>query len=476
MPALDLPVLTALWLWPALAALAVGRLSEARVRRLLVPIAAAPLALAMLLAGALALGRGETPPLTEALTLGGLRYALIFDPLNSPFVVLTALIGLLVAIYGRSVHKPDFARWARWGLSLQAALLGSQLADGAGLFGLFQAAEIGPTMALVLGWGVGDARRAAAWRAALTLGAAVALWLAGAALAGDHPRAAFALMFGAVALRLPLFPFHGWLPRLVREGPVVALTVYLVGLTVSALALLRFVLPALPGSAAAHADLIVALGLAGVAYGVLQILGRRDLREVIVFATLAHRGFVVAGIFSLSAGGIEGAVLEMLNLGVAAAGLTFLGGFLYVRAGTSDLGALRGVVASRPWLSFAFLALVLASLGMPGTSGFEAIHRLIEGTLDTRGVPLAVVLGVAAVLAGGALLWIYQQLAFEPGDPAPPGSRAMGRTEALIVAALMALVFGLGVEAPTLADALHTSTPELLDAGHADAAGEEAPE
>lgn len=462
--AAHLPVLTLAWAIPLAAALPLAAATEATARRWFIPLAALPMLLLLPLIGGFALTHATPHPLLTE-TLGApqnpLRYALRLDTLNSPFLLLTALLGLLLAIYGRFAGKTRFPRWAACCLALQAILLGAQLADTPLLFGLFLAAELIPTAALCIGWGTGDGRAAA--RGTLTfLATATALWITGALLTdrGAHPHLAFALLITALAIRMPTFPFHGWLPRLIREGPIVALPVYFVGLEIAALALIRFVLPAHPGPTLTHAPLLAALGLTGLIYGIFQAFGRRDLREVLAFTSIAHSGFILAGLFTLTAAGLEGGVLTLLNLGISAAGLFFLVGFLYVREGTTDLASLRGAIAAHPALSFAFLALALTSIGMPGTAGFDGLHLLIEGALHHRHLLTAIALGVGGVLIGGTLLSVYQQIAF--GDDAPRPTRDLHRIEALVVLALMALVFGLGFEAPALVNALHAPAQQLI--------------
>jgi NADH-quinone oxidoreductase subunit M len=151
----------------------------------------------------------------------------------------------------------------------------------------------------------------------------------------------------AFAIRAPLFPLHGWLPRVLEIGPIMGLGVFLVGLKIGTYGFLRFVITPLPEAAAAHGWLLVALGATGAVYGGVMALIQTDLRRLLGFASIAHMGVIVIGLFSLNAHGIEGGLLQMLTIGMAMAGLYILGAFIADRVPRPDVVHLGGACHTR---------------------------------------------------------------------------------------------------------------------------------
>ena len=219
---------------------------------------------------------------------------------------------------------------------------------------------------------------------------------------------AFAVLWVSAAVRLPQFPLHGWLPPALEEGPLVGLNVYLVGLNLGAYALVRFVLPTLPEPAAAAWLPVTALAFVGIVHGSVVALVQEDLRGAVAYAALPHSGFVLLGMFLLNEHGLEGALVQMVNLGLASSGLILVVGFLHLRAGSTRFADLGGLLPRSPVLSAAFLVLLLTTLGMPGTAGYEGIHLVVRGTLDARHWLEVVPVGLGALLSAVVLLtaWV----------------------------------------------------------------------
>lgn len=432
--------------------------------------------------------------LAERVQLGELlSYHVAVDGISVFFVPLTALFTLLVTLYGQEVGKADPRRYLMAIFGLSSALIGAIVAVDLLLFWIFSALELIPGAYLIRGWGTG-ARKVEAFRkylafnilGVLLLLAAIVLVGRGHASIGAPPGAhydlptllraplpesaqalPFVLFFFALAVRVPLFPFHGWLPIVMQEGPIVGVNVFLVGVKLGAYAFLRFVIPLLPDAAAHLAWLVTLAGILGMVYGALLALVQTDLRRLLAFACLSHMGAVMVGIFSLNSAGLTGGLLEMLNVGIAAAGLYFVAGFIHTRAGTAELSRL-GLLAQRvPILSLTFLVIALAAIGMPGTSGFDAEHMVIEGALDAGHLPMAIAAGAGSLLAAAYLFRYYQRAFLGPSEPeegSPPSD--LRPRELIIAASIAGLIFGIGLFASPLEHAIDISLRPLAERAH----------
>lgn len=475
------PLLTLLWALPALGAAVVARVDRPRHAG---SLALAVLALTAALGAALAwgwhtLGVHHGFSFEQRLSVGPLGYHVGLDGLGALFVLLTTLLALLVALYGRQARKVREGPWHAWGLLLTACLLGMFTSLDLLQAGLFGLAEVVPGVALVRGWGTGEQREHAARLFRRSFLAAGALWIAGAVVlavqvgsfdqvdllsadvAAPWDGVAFVLLLFAVAVRIPLFPFHAWLPPVIEHGPVVGLNVLLLGVKAGAFLLVRFVLPGLPDVATHWAWAVSGLGILGMIYGALVAFAQPDLRRMVAFAALSHMGFVVPGLFSLTAHGVEGALLESVNLGVASAGLYFVVGFLHLRTGTTQIAHLRGLASGVPLLALTLLVVVLTSVGMPGTTGFDGMHLVLEGSIDDGAYGVAVATGLGSVLAAALLLFLYQRLVFAAPEEGSARLPDLYVREIVIAATLSAAVFGMGLWADPWIEALEDNAEEI---------------
>ncbi|MCK6522089.1 NADH-quinone oxidoreductase subunit M [Myxococcota bacterium] len=481
------PILSVLWIWPAALALVILTL---RSPRWSLPLSLAGLAVELgLSAGVLAtFSHAESGLQFEELgpALGPVSLHLGVDGLSVLFLPVAALLALLMTVYAQLVKKERADRWAACVLGLLSTLMLRICAVDLSVFWVASAVELPLVLTLLRGWGAGARRDEAAARAARFLGLSLVLFAVGAVmLAADHAvrvgvwtfdaaelelnpsggrvgMVAFTLLFQALALRAPLFPWHGWLSDVVAEGPLVGLNVFLLGVKIGTLGMLRFVLPLAPDAAAAWAPALSVIAGAGIVYGSLLALVQPDLRRVLAYAAVAHSGVVVLGLFSLNHAGLEGAILEMLNFGVAIAGLYFVTGFLQARVGEVAMHRLGGLWAVAPRLSFAFLVVTLAGIGMPGTSGFDALHLLIDGAAEAHHYGVALGLGLGTVLIAGVLLGAYQRAFLAPTqETLPSGMLDLRPAEIGIAGVLCALIFAVGLNAHPWLDTMTRSVERV---------------
>ncbi len=411
----------------------------------------------------------------EQFDIPGLHAHLGVDGVSILFLPLTALLTLFVLLYTQS-HRQQQAQPGRFVasiLALEAALIGMFTALNLLQFWIFAVAEIIPAAFLIARYGTSSARNRAAGHFLRFMGSGLAALLAGIGLLGwnhaaitggnwsfalsallETPAPAsqqsliFILLFTGLAVRLALFPFHAWLPIVARHGTVAVGIVFLVGVKVGVYALLRFVLPLLPSAAWQWETGVIALGLAGMLYGALLAFRQSDLRRLLAFAVISQSGLLVAGVFSLNPAGLRGSLLLALNLGLAASGLFIVAGLIYRRLGTTRFYRLGGLFETAPLLGLVFLVVVLGSIAMPGTPGFEAAHLALEGLLESHGWGVATLAASGNVLAAGYLLWAYQRifLARPPQDVAQPMSDLRHR-ELIMAGLLCAVMVGVGLYA-----------------------------
>jgi NADH-quinone oxidoreductase subunit M len=216
--------------------------------------------------------------------------------------------------------------------------------------------------------------------------------------------------FLAFAVKVPLFPFHTWLPDAHVEAPTAG-SVMLAGvmLKMGTYGMLRFNLGLFPEQSRHNAPWIMALALIGIIYGALVAMVQPNMKKLIAYSSVSHLGFVVLGIFSFTAAGLDGAVFVMLAHGVATGGLFMLCGILYERRHTYEISQFGGLATPMPKYATFFLITVLASVGLPLLNGFVGEFLVLSGAFQAR--PIYGVLAATGVIWSACyLLWMYQRV------------------------------------------------------------------
>jgi NADH-quinone oxidoreductase subunit M len=216
--------------------------------------------------------------------------------------------------------------------------------------------------------------------------------------------------FIAFAVKVPLFPFHTWLPDAHVEAPTAG-SVLLAGvmLKMGTYGMLRFNLGLFPEQSHANAWWVMILALIGIIYGALVALVQPNLKKLIAYSSISHLGFVVLGIFSFTAAGLDGATFVMLAHGVSTGALFMLAGILYERRHTYDIAEYGGLATPMPVYATFFLFIVLSSVGLPLLNGFVGEFLVLSGAFRARAV--YGVLGATGVIwSAGYLLWMFQRV------------------------------------------------------------------
>jgi NADH-quinone oxidoreductase subunit M len=238
----------------------------------------------------------------------------------------------------------------------------------------------------------------------------------------------FLLLFAGFAIKVPLFPFHTWLPLAHVEAPTAG-SILLAGvlLKVGGYGFLRFNLGMTPHGAAYLLPLLLAISVVGIIYGALTALAQTDVKRLVAYSSVSHMGFVALGMFSLTATGLNGSLIQMINHGLTTGALFACVGVFYERYHTREMSELGGLWKRLPLLAFFLILASLGSAAVPGLNGFVGEFPILVGTF--RRSPAATVLAATGMILGAYyLLQMLQRVLFGPlrepgghGEDAIPG-------------------------------------------------------
>jgi len=367
----------------------------------------------------------------------GIDYAVGVDGISLFLVVLTGFLTplALLSSWG-SVHKKTRA-FCMLVLLLESAMIGVFVSTDLFLFYVFWDAMLIPMYFLIGIWGY-DRRIYAAVKFLLyTMAGSVLMLLAILALAFLHSRQTGTYSFDLVrlyglsidpslqlwlflaftlafAIKVPLFPFHTWLPDAHTQAPTAG-SVILAGvlLKMGTYGLVRFAFPLFPDAAAQAAPYLGFLAVVGIIYGALVAMVQPDMKKLVAYSSVSHLGFVVLGIAAMNAQGVQGAVYQMLNHGVSTGGLFLIVGMLSDRRHTRLIAEFGGLKKVTPRLVAAFLIITLSSIGLPGLNGFVGEFLILLGAF-ARNRQLAIFAASGVILSATYMLWMFQRVNYGP--------------------------------------------------------------
>ncbi len=367
----------------------------------------------------------------------GINYSLGIDGISLLMVLLTTFlmpISVLASFsYIKEAQRPYYASL----LFLEAAMIGVFAASDLFVFYLFWEAMLIPMYFLIGVWG-GPRRVYAALKffiytmAGSVLMLAAILWLASAhhaasgawtfsmpALLGAPLAerlqfwlfAAFALAF---AVKVPLFPFHTWLPDAHVEAPTAG-SVILAGvlLKMGVYGYLRLAVPLFPQAAAVFAPWLAGLGVVGVIYGSLVAWSQKDMKKMVAYSSVAHLGIVMLGVMAFEPAAVAGGVLQMVNHGLSTGALFLLVGVLYERRHTRQIEDYGGLAKVMPAFAAVFMIVTLSSIGLPGLNGFIGEALVLFGSFRVHPWLAGIAVG-GVILSAVYMLGMYQQVVFGP--------------------------------------------------------------
>ncbi|MFQ5576571.1 MAG: NuoM family protein [Anaerolineae bacterium] len=393
----------------------------------------------------------------------GIRYHLGVDGISLFMVLLTTLLSAIAVLSSWTAIKERLKAYMVLMLVMETAMLGVFVSLDLFLFYAFWEASLIPMAFLIGVWG-SNRRVYAAIKffmytfagSALMLVATIVVYLKGgtsdlpALLASlDLPANAQVWLFFAFALafavKVPLFPFHTWLPAAHVQAPTAG-SVLLAGvlLKMGAYGYLRFANPLFPAGVTYWTPLLSVLAIAGIIYAALVALAQEDVKSLVAYSSVAHMGYIVLGIFNGGVLGTSGAVLQMVNHGLSTGALFMLVGVLYERRHTRLMKDYGGIFAKAPVFGAFFLIAAFSSVGLPGLNGFVGEFTILLGTFANNRL-LAVVGTVGIILAAWYLLTAVRRVMFGPLNPANAGLTDMNAREVVAALPLVIFFFVLGL-------------------------------
>ncbi len=411
-----------------------------------------------------------------------ISYRLGVDGISLPLVLMTALLMPLCVLASWRAIEAQVRSFMAAMLVMEAAMLGVFVALDFVLFYIFWEAMLIPMYLLIGVWG-GPNRLYAAIKfflytlagSVLLLVAIIVLYFQGGhtfdilALARRPYNASlqtwlFLAFFAAFAVKVPMFPFHTWLPDAHVEAPTAGSVILAsVLLKMGTYGFLRFSLPMLPDATATFTPLMIALSITAIIYGAYMALAQADLKKLIAYSSISHMGFVTLGIFVLNHQGIEGAVLQMVNHGITTGALFLCVGAVYERTHSRMIADNVGLAGPMPRYATLLVIFALSSLGLPGTNSFVGEFLVLVGAFLWNKIAAGLA-ALGVILAAVYMLWMVQRVAFGmPADRHTCRLVDLNPREMVVFAPLVALVFWIGVFPSPLLMRMHASVNELVE-------------
>ena len=487
---LSFPILSALVILPLVGAIVVSLLGKTRPEWMKLAAMTSSVttgAFSLWLLGEFKTGEAGFQFVSQHLWISqwGISWHLGVDGISLFLVVLTGILFPLV-IVGIDPHHNETSYFA-WMLLLQAGVMGSFLALDLFLFFVMFEIVLIPMYFLIGGWGY-DQRVYAATKfflytmtgsAFMLVGIIATVSLArrdlgivtfdlikiaeGANFSTNAARWLFVSFAIAFAVKVPLFPFHTWLPDAHTQAPTGG-SVILAGvlLKMGTYGFLRFGIYLFPEAAMWARPALFTLAVIGIIYGAIAATMQRDLKRLVAYSSVAHLGFIVLGTFALSSQAVSGAVMQMVNHGVSTGALFLLVGMIYERRHTREIAELRGIQHVAPIFAGVFTVVMLSSIGLPGLNGFVGEFLILIGSFEAARW-WTVVATVGVVLAALYLLWAYQRVFHGEPDEANASFKEITAKEGMLMAVFVAIIVFTGVYPKPMLERIEPSVNSFIE-------------
>ena len=484
---MSFPYLTVIIFLPVVGAIVIAlarNLSPGSVKRLAAAFTLIPLVLSIIVFASFdrSLGAAGAIQFEESVSwIPALNayYHLGVDGLSLPLVVLTTILGFLVVLISWKINLRPRQYFA-WLLLLETSILGVFCSLDLLLFFLFWEIEVIPMYFLISIWGTGRKEYSAMkyvvytlFGSALMLAGILSLYFTTGSLSiidlthtGLDPLRAvipvvaiFFMLFVGFAVKLPIFPFHTWLPDAHTDAPTAG-SVVLAGalIKMGGYGIIRIVVSIFPQVARDYATIMIVLAVISILYGAAITLRQTDLKRLIAYSSISHMGFVLLGIFALTQVSLTGAALQMFSHGFITGLLFAVAGLVMHKTHERNLQRMGGLVRQMPIIAIVFSIAGLASLGLPSTSGFAAEFLVFVGSFSSTvvaGMNIYTLLGVLGiVLTAGYILWMVQRVFYGPVLEQYKGVADANALERGYTFAFIAIIMLVGIYPAILTDVI----------------------
>lgn len=411
-----------------------------------------------------------------------INYAVGVDGISLPLVLMTTFLTPLCVLVSWTAVETRVKEFMISLLVMETATVGVFVALDFVLFYVFWETMLIPMYLLIGVWG-GPNRVYAAMKFFLyTLAGSVLLLVAIIVLyvyAGERSfdvltlsRAVYSpslqawvfwAFFAAFAVKVPMFPFHTWLPDAHVEAPTAGSVVLAsVLLKLGTYGFLRFSLPMLPDATQRFTTVVMVLSVVAIIYGAYMAFAQADLKRLIAYSSVSHMGFVTLGIFALNAQGIEGAILQMVNHGITTGALFLCVGMIYERTHSREIVENSGLAKPMPIYATFLVIFGLSSVGLPGMNGFVGEFFVLVGTFLWSKVA-ATLAALGVILAAVYMLWMLQRVVYGvPAQHVTSKLSDLNWREIGTLAPLVVLVFWIGIYPKPVLDVMHASVERLI--------------
>ena len=430
----------------------------------------------------------------------GAEYHVGIDGISLLLIMLTTLLGPLAILSSWSAIEIRTKEYYAFLLMLQAGMLGVFVSLDFFMFYVFWEVMLVPMYFLIGVWG-GPRRLYAAIKfflytlvgSVLLLLGILALYFAYQPIAAAHPEIAqqfgteqtfnvlafhaiapyltfnfqywiFLAFFVGFAIKVPMFPFHTWLPDAHGEAPTAG-SVILAGvlLKMGTYGFLRFSLPILPQGTLHFVPMMAALSIIAIVYGALVAMMQPDMKKLVAYSSVSHMGFVMLGMFALNPNGLNGSIIQQINHGISTGALFLIVGILYERRHTREIAQFGGLSNVMPMYATVFLIMTMSSIGLPLLNGFIGEFVIMQGAFQ-HNLWWAVAGGSGIVLGAAYMLWLYQRVMFGKLDnPANEKLQDLNLREWATLAPLIIVAFWIGLYPAPFFRALDKPVHKLVE-------------
>jgi NADH-quinone oxidoreductase subunit M len=403
----------------------------------------------------------------------GVKFNIGMDGISLVLFLLTTFIGFIAVWCSFSAITERHKEYYIWLLVMQFTMLGVFIAQDMFLFYLFWELMLVPMYFLIAIWGGPQKLYAAIKLFLYTLAGSVLMLVAILAIyflqhktngAYDFSIASFQAMapviaqqsknfqillalafFIGFAIKVPMFPFHTWLPDAHVQAPTAG-SVILAGilLKMGTYGFVRFLLPITPEATKQLMPWFLALTLIGIIYGALVAMIQKDMKKLVAYSSVSHLGLCMLGIFALNPNGILGGMFQMINHGISTSALFLLVGIVYERRHTRMIADFGGLSKSMPVYATIFMIMTMSSIGLPGLNGFIGEFAILQGAFQAR--PWWAIAATSGIILGAAyMLWLFQRVMFGPLSHANEQMKDLNAREIGYFAPLLVVAFWIGL-------------------------------